>query len=641
MLSGKKWVIGLQNLNTSAEAVIRHSMPFVLAAICIYSAPQVLNTVSLPDVVFLIGTLPLWAWFLAMAFTVVSFYAVGQYDVLARRHLGALTPDGQARRNGMVAVALSQTFGFGLITGSLARYRLRPDEGPLRAGQITGLVTLFFLTGLVVIVALAGLLSGVLIYRGISISVLLGTISILIFLTLWRPNIRFKQREISIPSLTAVSAALFWTAVDVLAAAAVLYILLPAQVQLPFFAFLPVFCLALGAGTLSGVPGGVGPFECVLLALTANGMPAHIDPTLLMTAILGFRIVYFVVPAISAAFVILRPNTSNHSAQSTPKTSPPHHVLRAETGVIAQNGGAMVSFTSGCAALWSTGNSLVVLFDPVLNASTNWVCDLKHYARQRNLLPVIYKCSARTATAARKEKWCAIKVAKDAIITPTTFDTKGSKNARLRRKLRKATSAGTTIETFQSKNLRDLEQIDAIWQSRCGSPRGGTMGRFCPSYIEDQLVLVAKHNGKPVAFITLHTGPQEWALDIMRDCPTAPDGSMYLLVHAAIQMAATAKITKFSLAAVPVIRDAGEGFQSILIGYMCEKFNSKGLAQFKSAFNPKWEPLYMLAPTRLGLCLGAIDLLREIHRPAKVGSAKAHPDAHPKHQRHQTPLLQI
>jgi phosphatidylglycerol lysyltransferase len=169
----------------------------------------------------------------------------------------------------------------------------------------------------------------------------------------------------------------------------------------------------------------------------------------------------------------------------------------------------------------------------------------------------------------------------------------------------------------------------------------GTMGRFCPSYIENQLVLVAKHNGKPVAFITLHTGPEEWALDIMRDCPTAPDGSMYQLVHAAIQMAATAKITKLSLAAVPITREAGESIQSILLGYMCEKFTSKGLAQFKSTFNPKWEPLYMLSPNRLGLCLGAIDLLREIHRPPEVGSANANPGAHPKHQRRPTPLLQI
>ena len=167
----------------------------------------------------------------------------------------------------MVAVALSQTLGFGLITGSLARYRLRPDEGPLRAGQITGLVTLFFLTGLAVIVALAGLLSGVLIYRSISISVLFGTISVLIILTLWRPNIHLRQRKISIPSLTAFIAALFWTAIDVLAAAAVLYVLLPAQVQLPFFAFLPAFCLALGAGTLSGVPGGVGPMTVTALIM--------------------------------------------------------------------------------------------------------------------------------------------------------------------------------------------------------------------------------------------------------------------------------------------------------------------------------------------------------------------------------------
>ena len=59
---------------------------------------------------------------------------------------------------------------------------------------------------------------------------------------------------------------------DVAAAATVLYLLLPETP--PFAAFLLVYLLALAAGVLSHVPGGVGVFEAVLLAAFAGQLGA-------------------------------------------------------------------------------------------------------------------------------------------------------------------------------------------------------------------------------------------------------------------------------------------------------------------------------------------------------------------------------
>ncbi|WP_299736217.1 phosphatidylglycerol lysyltransferase domain-containing protein [uncultured Roseobacter sp.] len=610
-------------MNAPAETVLRHGMPLALVAICLYSTPQFLTTVSLPDVVALIGDLPAWVWLTAILFTVLSFFAVGQYDVLARRHLGLPGSEAQARKNGMMTVALSQVLGFGLVTGGLVRYRLRPDEGALRAGQVTGLVTIFFLIGMTFATVFAIAISGTLIDRTFGIVALIGLVACTMALTLLRPRVRLWHKEISMPGLFAAAASILWAVADVVAAAASFYILLPASVEITFLSFLPVFCIALAAGILSGAPGGVGPFELVLLGLTAPEFPAHIDQTSLLTAIFGFRAVYYLLPALIAAFFVLRAPTAAPKLEVTPRYVSKHRAPRAETNVIAQNGGQMIALASGTAALWPAGNSLVSLFDPTKPMGSAWLRDFKHHARSRNLLPVIYKCSARNAAMARKRGWRVVSVAKNAILTPKTFHVEGSKFSGLRRKLRKATNAGVTIEPLRSDHMTALAAIDAAWQARCGGARGGTMGRFCHCYLANQLVLVAEHHGTPVAFISLHQGLEEWALDLMRDDPSAPDGTMYLLVHRAIQMAAAAQVDELSLAAVPADCSNENGIWRKTLACVREKWAAKGLYQFKSAFAPRWKPLYMAAPGRFGLCIGAVDLLREVLRPAQLHSGVA------------------
>lgn len=66
------------------------------------------------------------------------------------------------------------------------------------------------------------------------------------------------------------------TALDVAAAAMVLYLLLPHAP--PLGAFILIYLLALAAGVLSHVPGGVGVFEAILLAAFANELGAAPSP---------------------------------------------------------------------------------------------------------------------------------------------------------------------------------------------------------------------------------------------------------------------------------------------------------------------------------------------------------------------------
>jgi phosphatidylglycerol lysyltransferase len=84
--------------------------------------------------------------------------------------------------------------------------------------------------------------------------------------------VRVGRRTLRLPGRRLTFLQLIITALDVAAAATVLYLLLPEAP--PFGPFLLVYLLALAAGVLSHVPGGVGVFEAILLAAFADTLGA-------------------------------------------------------------------------------------------------------------------------------------------------------------------------------------------------------------------------------------------------------------------------------------------------------------------------------------------------------------------------------
>ena len=78
---------------------------------------------------------------------------------------------------------------------------------------------------------------------------------------------------------------------DLLCAAGVLYVLLPPQAAIGFAAFAGLYLIAIAAGVISNVPGGVGVFESVLLLLFRTVPADH-----LLGALLAYRIIYYFVP---------------------------------------------------------------------------------------------------------------------------------------------------------------------------------------------------------------------------------------------------------------------------------------------------------------------------------------------------------
>jgi phosphatidylglycerol lysyltransferase len=587
-----------------------------IGAVCVWVLTGQLSAGFWQDVTAELRGLDPLSVMLAACCTGLSFLALGRYDAVAHRHLGSGTPTLQACGAGTIAIALAQTLGLGVLTGALARWRMLPDISMALALRLSVFVCLTFMVALLVVTSVACIVfpsPAFMFWPSVIVVAALPAAIVGLYLC---PAFTLGRFTVRLPSLRALASILLWTVIDVLAASTALYLLIPGS-EVPFTVLFPLFLIALGSALLSGTPGGVGPFELVLFAALPGGASVQV-----LTGIIAFRAIYYAIPALIAMALMLRPYASQcntiHPATGDMATAP-----RAEVGVIRQNGG----FIADHSALWHSGQTLCALFDPLSSATRDPIATVSAHARDRNLIPALYKCSARTALLARQQGWFVSHIADEAALNPLQFITTTAPFRSLRRKLRAADKAQITISQVTPLPVSDMARIDDLWQRARGGARGGTMGIFAPEYVAHQRVYLAHHKGRLVAFASFHETTREWCLDLMRQDPDAPDGTMHALVHAAIADAATQGIARLSLAAVPACPDPSSTLMVKLSQIAVRKTGGPGLRQFKSNFRPTWQPLYAAAPNRALLVLALVDIARAVHRPSTAtNDTKSHYD---------------
>ncbi|WP_291728916.1 phosphatidylglycerol lysyltransferase domain-containing protein [Leisingera sp. F5] len=594
-----------------AARLIRLTVPFLVMGVCVWLLQTQTELPPMRELGAILISLPAWKWGAAVLATGLSFWALGRYDSVAHRHLGTGLDGPAARRAGMAAIAFSQTAGFGLITGSYARWRLLPGLSPLHAGQLTALVAATFLAALSVICGAALILappSPGLAWAGGVILAAAASVSVFSFLHPQTPLFRLRLRW---PSLTAMTALGFWAVVDVAAAGTALWLLLPDGTDASWAQLLTAYAIALGFAVVSSAPGGAGPFELALCAL----LPAVPDHSLI-AGLLAFRLVYYAVPAVLAALLMIFPgllparaatagDTDLLGSRSLPPAALPGSRACSETGIIRQNGGHVQMFGLNQIALLDSPQASIALFDPLSGLAAETFAPLARHAQTRNAAACYYKCGGRTALHARKTGWRVLRIAEDAVLNPLEFSEGGSSRRQLRRKLRHAEKAGIDVCRAAARLPFDqMRDVDAAWQSAHGSAYGTTMGRYEPGYLAAQEVTLAFRDGQLIGFASFHTSAREWCLDLIRMRPDVPDGTGHALVRAGIAAAAAEDIPRLALAAVPDHRLA--------------KGVDRGLRRFKACFAPRWEPRYMAAPSWLQMVLCIGELLRLVHRPPAV-----------------------
>lgn len=256
----------------------------------------------------------------ALLATVVGFVTLLGYEWSASRYAAVQLPARTLALGGFSAFAIGNAVGLSILSGGSVRYRLyaRHGLGAAEIARMTVFASLSLGCALPPLAALATLsnLQGAAtalrlpapLLASIAVAVLALTAVLVIGLYRRRLDeqpladslvVQFGRRTLRLPGARLAALQLLITALDVVAAATVLYLLLPEAP--PFGAFVLVYLLALAAGVLSHVPGGVGVFEAILLAAFANQLGA----APLASALLLYRLIYVVLPLLVACVLLL------------------------------------------------------------------------------------------------------------------------------------------------------------------------------------------------------------------------------------------------------------------------------------------------------------------------------------------------
>lgn len=243
------------------------------------------------------SSLALPAVLIAMLGMLASYAAAMLRDSLTLRHLGLARPWRDMALISFTAQAVGNSLGETELTGSAVRSRiygglgLSEDEGQAvtRMSRISLTVGALLLSGF----GLVFRSEAFPVHFGIPDRAAIGMGCVLLALVVWH----IANASFLVPGgLTGVLARVGVSLADWVAAGLVLFALLPAETAVGFAAFVPVFALACLARGMSGLPGGIGVFEAVILLL----VPAS-PVEGLVASLIAFRAIYYLLPLVIAA----------------------------------------------------------------------------------------------------------------------------------------------------------------------------------------------------------------------------------------------------------------------------------------------------------------------------------------------------
>lgn len=237
---------------------------------------------------------PLAAIAIAVAATLLSYLCLAASEQLALSYLGRRLAAWRVLLVTFVSYALSNGLGFSLATGAAARLRFYRAWG--LGGAEVGAVTL--LAG--VAVTLSGAVAAglaLMAIRDLSPATYGLAAMLIVPAGLWIARLPKKVPllptiDLVTPPLRARLAALGGGLMDWVLSGLALFVLLPGVSADQFGGFLAIFVLGSVVSAASGVPGGIGVFEAVVLSLSHRFALPHET----VAALILYRLIYAVGP---------------------------------------------------------------------------------------------------------------------------------------------------------------------------------------------------------------------------------------------------------------------------------------------------------------------------------------------------------
>lgn len=260
------------------------------------------------DVLEEIRQLPLLAVVAGVLLTAANYFLLTAYEALAFRAIGRPLDYHKIGLASFIGYAVSNSLGCSTLSGGSVRYRLYSSWGlsAKEIAQVIAFITVTFwlglmaLVGLVFVVAPLGLPPGVP-APPVSLHVI-GWICLAVVLAycIWSSRtpapIKFGGFEFRPPPVRLSLARLSLSTLELLCAAGVLYVLLPAHAGLPYTRFLGMYLVAMVIGLVSQIPGGLGVFETAILLWLSPIMA----PSAVLGSLMAYRGIYYLLPLVLA-----------------------------------------------------------------------------------------------------------------------------------------------------------------------------------------------------------------------------------------------------------------------------------------------------------------------------------------------------
>ncbi len=281
-----------------------------LLALALWVLHRELTHLHLADLRRAFGEVGWAAFVLALLATAGSYLALTGYDLLALRHLKQPLSYARIAMASFIATAVGHNLGMAMLTAGVVRMRLYTAWG-LSAADVAlmaGLVGFTFGVGVTCAIGLALVLEPAVLadwlhldlmaVRSIGGLMLSAVAAYLGLAWLRRRPLTLGAWRLEVPNLGMAWRQIGLALIELSCAALALWALLPAESAPPFAVFLGIYVVAVVAGIVSHVPGGLGVFETVMLL----ALP-QVPRDALLAAIIGYRVVYYLLPLALAALL--------------------------------------------------------------------------------------------------------------------------------------------------------------------------------------------------------------------------------------------------------------------------------------------------------------------------------------------------
>jgi phosphatidylglycerol lysyltransferase len=273
------------------------------------------------------------------------------------------------------------------------------------------------------------------------------------------------------------------------------------------------------------------------------------------------------------------------------------------------------------------GRAAITLGDPIGHPEDlqEAIVSFREFCNQNDWFPTFYEVLPETLPIYQSLGYRWVQIGEEAIIDLHTFNLKGKANQDFRTAINKLSKSGYRLQVYHppiaDSLIARLKPVSDEWlKSKQGSEKQFSIGWFNPDYLKEcHIAVVEDGNGEAIAFSNLLSGynRKEVTVDLMRHLNRAEKGTMDFLFAEMLKHFQQEGYDSFNFSLSP-LAGVGESPDSqrvekglnYFFEHLNQFYNFKGLHQFKEKFRPRWEPRYLVFPSRRMLPDIAVGLVR-------------------------------